>query len=169
MMGENMSTPHGAIQPPAPPLELDRPWERAAAAFFKEGFSFGSLIPTSWFYGAMDIPHLGEGPDMAASEYSKCQLDFLTNFKRLEHYLIANHNMHLRNIRREGYEVVRPEIQTLWAIKEGERDLSKALQSMAVRLKNIETSALTDKEKADNNEALGRLAFFRRETRKALL
>lgn len=169
MMSENTLTQRGTIQPPAPPLELDKPWERAVAAFFKEGFTFGSLIPTSWFYSVMDIPFLEEQPGMAASEYTKCQLDFLANFKRLEYYLIANHNMHLRNVRREGYEVVRPEIQTLWAIKEGERELSKALQSMAVRLKNIETSALTDKEKADNNEALGRLAFFRRETRKALL
>lgn len=153
--------------PPLPPLEYDNPWARGVQKLLDQKISYGELVTHARLCEAMGIRSL-EGIE-SAEEYKTAAFIFVAQFKKLGQYLAKNHSMHFQSVRGSGYRVVRPEEQTAWALSEAREELRKILLATRHRLTYIDTAALTEEQKRENAEAIGRLAFFQRDSRKALL
>lgn len=167
MTHANHHDPHKDIIPPPPPLERDKPWERAVLAFQDAGHTWGSLVSVSWLYEAMGLPLPESCPTVKKADIVR--LKFFAQFDRMKRYLLVQCNMSLKNVRGEGYQVVMPEKQTETAMRDLHSGLSKLVRESMLTIKHVERSRLTDEQWRENQETIGKLSFFRRKARKELL
>lgn len=137
------------------PLEPDMPWKRAVLAFFDAGYTWGSLVPTDWFYAALGA--------------ERSSVFFINQFDKMKMHLLEHHKMDLRATYRGSYEIVLPEKQTPCAMNGFESDIRKLACKTKKRLANVDYLALSDKQRTENQESIAKLGFFSRQTRKAIL
>jgi len=130
-------------------------WKEALARFT---FRYGEIITFEWLYDSFNI----EKPKDFTSwkDSKKAQLEFLSNFKKLEEYLLEERQMALKNIRGKGYEIVTPAEQTAWAMQVGSNEIKNALHNMYERQINVNHKLLTTDEKKENSDAIARTSML---------
>lgn len=134
-------------------------WRVAIKQFDGDGFTYGSLIPKSWFFDAFGIEE--PKPQTSLKQAQEANLGFLGSFKRFAGYLLNERSMALKTIWGEGYEIVTPAEQTEWAELEMNREMKKAFARAAERLINIDHAQLTAQQTEENANALARMGSAR--------
>lgn len=148
------------------PCINNRPWRVALPKFLAAGFSPGDLIKHEWFFEALGIVQPKDCTE--AQTALKSQLVYCREVSELRRELLEEHQIALRNVLGEGYEIVHPHEQTAWAEERVKAELGKAARTARARLTNVQFDQLTDTQKKENLDAQARLSFFRKEARKAL-
>ena len=75
--------------------------------------------------------------------------------------LLRERSMCLRSVQRIVHEILRPAVQTDFALDRGQRELTKAIGYMNRRLTHVDRDQLTDEQQKANVDALGKLAQMR--------
>jgi hypothetical protein len=156
------------LKPLEPPLKYDQPFERGVVRFFQDGHGFGSKLPHSWFYEAMEIKDPRESY-IAIEEHDRRQFIYMRQMGELQSYMMKTHNMHFRSLFGFGYEVVMPEDQSELAGEVLRAGFRKLIGNSTNLLKYVDCSRLTDEQKLERDQAMNNFAFFQRETRKLLV
>ena len=127
------------------------------------GFTYGSVIPKTWFDHHLDIPEPKTIADVHKSQILYAQL-----MGELRTKLLVQKKMALRTKTGIGQEVIHPGDQTEWAMAEVKNALSRELEKARDRLCYVDATALTDEERRENMDAQAKLSFFQRKGMRAL-
>lgn len=130
-------------------------WKDALVNF---DFTYGDIVELDWLYEAFGLERPHE--KMPYKKASEVQLEFLTNFKKLEEHLLHEMQMALRNKRSIGYEVVTPQEQTFWAEQAATSEINKSIRGMYNRQINVNRDLLTAEQKKENSDALARTSML---------
>ena len=131
--------------------------------FEAAGFTYGSVIPKSWFDHHLDIPE----PQIIADVH-KSQILYASLMGELRAKLLVQKKMALRTKAGVGQEVIHPGEQTEWAMSEVKNALHRELEKARDRLCYVDATALTDEERRENMDAQAKLSFFQRKGLRAL-
>jgi hypothetical protein len=136
-------------------------WKQAAADLFAGKYSFGDVVSHEELQEALKLPKPTGRVEVA--KYERWRLDLLSQVEALAGYLLEEKNMCLRALPGRGYEIVRPEDQTGFAMKDGMKRVGSEIRKMGRRLKFIDRSSLTSEQAKENADALSRLSFLSQE------
>jgi hypothetical protein len=131
-------------------------WKEAVSNF---DFDYGDVISKEWLYESFGL----EKPTAFTpnDKVKQIELAFLSNFKKLEEYLLEERQMALKTLRSVGYEIIQPNEQTQWALFNGMADMKKALKTMYRRNVNVNHNLLNAEDKKKNSDALARTAMLK--------
>ena len=144
----------------------DAPWERGYEAIRLASLKHGDKIAREWLLRHMMLVD----PEKCATgaEAKRNQLAILVAIERIKEELLEGHNMALRSVRGEGWEIVPVSEQTAWAMDEVRKDVRRALGCAAKRLSFVDFASLSDEQRKENADALAKLAALRPTMRKQL-
>jgi len=118
-------------------------------------FSYGDMIPHSWILNAFKLEMPTEG---TLDAFRKIQFEILGYTERFKDDLLARHKMYLKNVRGEGYLVIKPAEQTdtvMDALRVGVRtNIQKAMTALT----NVNEALLSMEEMRYRDEATGKIA-----------
>ena len=140
-------------------VEAPEGWRTAIPEFDQSGFSYGDIVPKSWFYEAFGIEQ--PKPQTSLKQAQEAELKRLAAFKEFENYLLSERSMALKTVHGVGYEIVMPTQQTAWATEDRDRALKKTFSKAAQRLLNVDHDQLTPPQSRENAEALARNGALR--------
>ncbi len=140
-------------------VEAPEGWRVAITAFDESDFTYGTIIPKSWFYEAFGIDE--PKPQTSLKQAQADTLKHLASFENLKSYLLNERSMALRSVYGVGHEIVMPTEQTEWAETEMDREMKKAFARSSERLINIDHNQLTSQQTTENANALARLGAAR--------
>ena len=153
----------------APPegASFDRGWKNALFQFEHSDFNIGDVVPMGWFYEHFRVKSKAEctTPD----EYETERLRFMQEMHSFQNALGLDHQLHLQNVRGEGYRILPPKEQTEFAMDKVQREMQLALQKAHFRLTNLRLDELTDEQRRQNADAQAKLSALRRKTRRVAL
>lgn len=118
-------------------------------------FKYGDMIPHSWILNAfrLEIPEEG-----TREMFRKAQFEVLSYTEGFKEDLLERHKMYLKNVRGEGYLVIKPAEQTdtaMEALRDGVRtNIRKAMNALT----NVNEALLTIEEMRYRDEATGKIA-----------
>lgn len=127
------------------------------------GFTYGSVIPKSWFDHHLEIPE----PETVA-DVQKSQILYASLMGELRAALLVTKKMALRTKTGVGQEVIHPGEQTEWAMAEVKNSIARELEKARDRLCYVNFGSLTDEERRENMDAQAKLSFFQRKGLRAL-
>lgn len=148
------------------------PWEQAIANFQKAGFTHGSLITHVWLYANFGVKLPRQTTPFV--EANELRLEFLRQFTPFRNKLLTEFNMDLESVpgplwdETRGYRIIFPEEQTGLAMRDGMREIAKAIQRTACRLHHVDASQLTQEQQQENRDAMAKVAMLRNLARKQL-
>lgn len=136
-------------------VQLSPLWRQAIEDFQESGFTYGDLVPHTWFY-----EHFGIDPKSTkdADERDRLQLEFATALGRFKEKMLCEHLMNFESVARQGYLIVRPEAQTESALKDTRHDLRKIISQGMRRVVHVNKEALSDAQLAENSDAIAKFA-----------
>lgn len=155
---------------PKPPegTQYDKGWQNALAAFDSAEFYPGDIIPMSWFYEHFRVAELPADALCRVGDYQKERLIFMGHMERFQKALAEEYDLILQNVRGQGYRIMPPAEQTGWTMDQGQREMTRALNKMHLRLTHIRLAELTDDQRRQNADAQAKLAALRSGNRKML-
>lgn len=140
------------------------PWRNAARDLFNGKYTYGDIVPHEELQGALGLPKpVGK---VEVEEYERWRLSVLSQMDALSAFLLEERSMCLRAVPGVGYQIVEPENQTAYAMKDGMRRMRGELRKMGRRLSHVNRSALTAEQARENADAMARLAFLSQQTNK---
>jgi hypothetical protein len=142
---------------------LDSPVDYTLEQFGAEGFTYGSVIPKSWFDSRLGIP-----VPQTVADVQKCQILYASLMGELRAKLLVNRKMALRTKSGVGQEVVHPNEQTEWAMSEVKNGIARELEKAKDRLCFVNMTELSDEERRENMDAQAKLSFFQRKSLRSL-
>lgn len=146
-------------------VELYPAWRQALIRFKETGFTYGDLIPHSWFYEALNI----EIPDdqMPAGKYQKLKLQWLSQFKPFQSALLEQRQMDLVSEPGLGYVIMPPSEQGKRAYSDGLGEIKKAIRRMTDRMVNTNLALVDHEQRKEHADMLARAGMLRGMLRQA--
>lgn len=144
-------------------VRLADPVKHTIQRFFEAGFTYGSVIPTEWFF-----KNFGLKDPQTIAEADQVKMIYAQYMGALRARMLAEHKMALRTKAGFGQEVVSPGEQTRWAMADAQSSVAMILSKTRDRLTYINRGQLSDTERRENTDALNRLSFLDRDSQKAL-
>lgn len=141
------------------------PWKNAAAELFGGKYGYGDVVSHNELYDSMSLPKPKGLVSVETLENWK--LEVLSQIELLKAFLLEERNICLRSIPGRGYEIVPPEKQTDYAVKQGTKKVRAELRRMGQRLSYIDRSKLTHEDARKNADALAKLAFLQQSVKRA--
>lgn len=130
--------------------------DEAVDAFKLADFKPGQMIPHDWFCTALKIRDPKTEKDADARE--KLQFGYMTAMGGLINRLLLKHSTALRSVHGEGYAIVPPADQALWAKRKMRHDINKGFRKAIARATFVNTSGLSSTEAAAQRGILGDMA-----------
>jgi hypothetical protein len=127
------------------------------------GYSYGAVIKKDWF-----LAEFGINPPASIEDVERNNVLYAHLMGKLRTSLLIDHNFALKSKPGYGQEVVKPSDQTQWAVDDFTSGLKKAYEKAADRLSNIDFNELTSRDKAEHADALAKLSFFAKRSKKIL-
>jgi len=118
-------------------------------------FSYGDMIPHSWILNAfkLEIPTQG-----TLDSFRKVQFEILSYTEKFKDELLGVHKMYLKNVRGEGYLVIKPAEQTDTAMDALRTGVRANVQKALTALTNVNEALLSMEEMRYRDEATGKIA-----------
>ncbi|MFO1163527.1 MAG: hypothetical protein U1E60_32155 [Reyranellaceae bacterium] len=140
-------------------VEVYPEWKAGIDRFLEDGKQPGDTIEFAWLYTAFDI----QPPEEAGSieEYEKARLRYLSIFTRFREVLLEDHLVALRSVQGVGYEVVPHNKRATWAEGECNDRIFKELKKAQRRLSFVPFDQMTDDERRQHTDAMGRVGRLR--------
>lgn len=145
--------PEGAVT-------LHPAWKQAVQDFLAAGFKPGDVIPHSWLAEHFGLPMLDDAATMTPGEYRERQFLWLAHVEAVKSELLERHQIMLRSVYGAGYRWVPPGEQTGATVEEFERDARRAYRKAGARLLHVRADELTDSQRQENLDAIGRLSML---------
>jgi len=145
-------------------VQFNDPVLNAFSAFESAGFTYGSMIRKEWFYQNFNLPITVRTPQ----EAEDVKMLYARHLGALRTKLLVERKMALRTKDGVGQEVVLPEEQTDWAVRDFVSDVCRLTEKVRDRLHHVNFTALTDEQKRENADAVAKLSFFQNRGLKAL-
>lgn len=139
------------------------PVKHTIQRFFEAGYTYGSVIFTEWFSQSFGLKE-----PQSIAEADQIKMIYAQYMGALRARMLAEHNMALRTKSGYGQEVVLPDEQTRWAMADAQSAITLVLSKTRDRLTYINHNELSDTGRRENMDALNRLSFLDRYSRKAL-
>jgi hypothetical protein len=138
-------------------VRLDPAW-RQAVRDCMACFGYGDIIAMEWLRSKFEIDFSGT---MTAAEYQERCFMFLSSMDGFRDELLFRHKMALKNIRGEGYLIIRPADHTDFAIQEAAKLIARGLRKGADILENTDFTQLSSDELRKNSDAQAKLGSLR--------
>ena len=116
----------------------------------------GYLIRTAWL-----IEHFGLKEPRNIDEYRGFQFQMLQLTQQFQSELLVNHQIAIRRVRGEGYEIVPPTEQTEHAERTGMKLIYKGLKKWLTTAHNVRYEQLSSEQQRENADSMARAASFR--------
>ena len=114
----------------------------------------GSLIKHEWLKDKFGLKNLSLEDYETVSDFLKAieiqQFAYMSLVDKLRWELLSEYKMYIRNIRGEGYEILRPEDQTQYGYDSFIDDVKKAIRVAGLIMNNVQKVDLTQQVK-DND------------------
>jgi hypothetical protein len=143
-----------------PEVTLYPAWKQAVEDFIGAGFNPGDLVPHSWLADHFGMPQLSDAMTMTPSEYRDRQFTWLAHVECFKSALLEDHQIFLQSVYGEGYRWVPPQEQTGVAVKTFEREARRVYRQAGMRLTNVRADELTDEQRRENADQIGRLSML---------
>ena len=118
-------------------------------------FTYGDIIPHSWIMNAFRL----EAPEQGTrDQFAKFQFEILSYTEGLKDILLAEYKMYLKNVRGEGYIVIKPAEQTDVAMDTLRVSVQTNIRKAMSALTNINESLLTMDQLRHRDETTGKIA-----------
>lgn len=118
-------------------------------------FNYGDIIPHSWILNAFKLEIPAEG---TLDAFRKIQFEILGYTEKFKDDLLARHKMYLKNVRGEGYLVIKPADQTDTAMDALRVGVRANIQKAMTALTNVNEALLSMEEMRYRDEATGKIA-----------
>lgn len=141
-------------------LSLHPRWKQAVVDFLEAGFKPGDVIPHTWLAEHFGMPVLDDASALTVTQYRERQFEWLASMELFKADLLERHQIFLRSVFGEGYRWVPPGEQTGAAVKEFEQDARRAYRKAGLRLMHVRAEELTDAQRQENLDAIGRLSML---------
>lgn len=151
-----------------PEVTLFPAWKQAVRDFLAAGFKPGDMVPHDWLQEHFDMGGLSDGASLTLQEYRDRQFKWLQSVEAFKAELLEDHQIYLASVYGEGYRWVPPREQTGLAMEKFEREAKRVFRQAALRLKHVRAGELTDDQRRQNIDAIGKMSAIRGMTRKAL-
>lgn len=135
-------------------------WKQAVEDFLAAGFQPGDVIPHAWLADHFGMPLLNDAATMTPSEYRDRQFLWLAHIEAVKAELLEQHQILLRSVYGEGYRWIPSGEQTGVAVEEFEREARRAYRKAGQRLTHVRVAELTDGQRQENLDAIGRLSML---------
>lgn len=148
------------------------PWEQAIANFQKAGFTYGSLVSHAWLYKNFGVRMPAR--ETPFEEANNLRVEFLRQFTPFRSKLLTEFSMDLDSVpgplwdESRGYRIIPPKEQTSLAMRDGLREIAKAISRTSCRLHFVDSSQLTQEQQQENRDAAAKIAMLRNMARKQL-
>lgn len=117
-------------------------------------FGDGSLIKHEWLKEKFGLKELVLKDYETVSDFLKAieiqQFAYMTLIDKLRWELLKEYKMYIRNVRGEGYEILRPQDQTQYGYDSFIDDVKKAIRIAGLIMNNVQKVDLTQQAK-DND------------------
>ena len=117
-------------------------------------FGNGSLIKHEWLKDKFGLKELAIEDYETVSDFLKAieiqQFAYMSLVDKLRWELLSEYKMYIRNIRGEGYEILRPEDQTQYGYDSFIDDVKKAIRVAGLIMNNVQKVDFTQQAK-DND------------------
>jgi hypothetical protein len=140
------------------------PWRNAAKDLFSGRYGYGDVVPHEELQEALGLPK--PAGKVEVEDVERWRLALLSQMDALSTFLLEERSICLRVVPGVGYQIVEPENQTAFAMKEGMRKVQGELRKMGRRLSHVNRTKLTAEQARENADALARLAFLSQQTSK---
>lgn len=141
-------------------VTLHPAWKQAVQDFLAAGFKPGQIVPHAWLAEHFGMPMLDDAATMTPSEYRDRQFLWLAHVEAVKAELLQQHQILLRSVYGEGYRWIPPHEQTGVAVEEFEREAKRAYRKAGARLVNLRVHELSDIQRQENLDAIGRLSML---------
>jgi hypothetical protein len=126
---------------------------RQAARDLASTFSYGDVVTLDWLSEAFMLP-----APKTIKQYRAHQFAFLHHLDALRQELLEQHQLALRNIRGEGYEVVHPNNQVDFAWTTAFTRVRRELGKLASNITHIRHHELSDDKRREHSDAQAKLS-----------
>lgn len=123
-------------------------YEQAIDDLLQEGIEYGRVITHEWLDKHLEL-------DVSSPNYG---FDKLSRFENFRNRLVEKYKIHLKNVKGEGYRILPPEEQTVSAVKETFKSISRTVRKGIFYLSNVDTTKLSSEQKKENTDALVRMS-----------
>ncbi len=141
-------------------VTLHPAWKQAVQDFLQAGFKPGDVISHAWLAEHFGLPMMDDAARLTAGEYRDRQFLWLAHIEAVKTELLQQHQILLRSVFGEGYRWVPPGEQTGVAVEEFEREARRAYRKAGQRLTHLRAGELTDTQRQENLDAVGRLSML---------
>lgn len=141
-------------------VTLFPPWKQAVLDFMAAGFKPGDLIPHSWLAEHFGMPVLHDAAILSVADYRDRQFEWLANIESLKTELLEGHQIFLSSVHGQGWRWVPAHEQTPVAVERFEREAKRAYRKAGMRLMHVRVAELTDGQRRENVDAIGRLSLL---------
>lgn len=128
-------------------------WRQVVSDLLADGLPDGHVIQRTKLASM-----LGIAEPVTARDAERYDLAMLQNVALIRRELLERHRIHLRADGRGGLVVTPPEDQTDVVMRDGQRDMARAVQRMASGLSYVRVEAISDAARARNSDALAKIA-----------
>lgn len=139
-------------------IELYPPWREAVKAFEQGGFTYGDTMPRAWFIRAIGMEVLPDDAKMTPEQYNRYELAVLQQFTSFREAVLEKYQKWLVTDNAGGYTIVPPHEQATRAYEQMTRDIKAALRKGGARIQHTNVARLTDQQRADYADKLGKAA-----------
>lgn len=143
-----------------PDLKLSPAWKQAVKEFLAAGFMAGDVVSHDWLGERFAIPRQDEEAMLTPAEFRDRQLRWLQAIESFKAELLELHQIYLASVPGEGYRWVPPHEQTGLAVAKFERAAKHAYRQVGDRLTHLRVGELTDEQRRENLDAVGRLTML---------
>lgn len=141
-------------------VTLHPAWKQAVQDFLAAGFKPGDIVPHAWLALHFGMPMLDDATMLTPSEYRERQFEWLQHIEAVKSELLEQHQVFLKSVYGQGYRWVSPHEQTSVAVDQFERDARRAYRKAGERLMHVRVAELTDGQRQENLDAIGRLSML---------
>ncbi len=135
-------------------------WKQALLDFTQAGFAPGDVISHAWLAEHFGMPVLDDASALTVAEYQSRQFEWLENIEAMKKALLERHQICLVSVHGQGWRWVPPHEQSDTAVKHFEREARRAYRKAGARLTHIRAAELTDRQRQENMDAIGRLSML---------
>jgi len=136
--------------------ELFPSWKQAVENYVAQNPEPGSVLTRTWLMEQFGIPQ-----PTTVEEFQKAGLLFLQAFTKFRESLLVDHLIDLQTDRNGNYEVIHPKDQTRIAMETRLREITRSFRKMHTSVAFVNTNALTESQRAENTDAMVKIAAMR--------
>ena len=143
-----------------PEVTLYPAWKQAVQDFLDAGFKPGDVVPHAWLAQHFGMPVLCDASTLSVAEFQERQFTWLANIEALKSELLEVHQIFLVSVFGQGWRWVPPQEQTGTAVKRFEHEARRAYKKAGRGLMHLRLEELTDGQRRENMDAIGRLSML---------